>query len=101
MKICICGGGNLGHVVAGFVAAQEKHDYLYWELAPQIGVRQGDWKLIVRNGVCELYDLATDIHEDNDLASDSLYQDKLEELKAIVHEAHIDSEMFPITTLPQ
>ena len=26
MKICICGGGNLGHVVAGFVAAQDKHE---------------------------------------------------------------------------
>ena len=25
-KICICGGGNLGHVVAGFVAAQKKHE---------------------------------------------------------------------------
>jgi len=26
MKICICGGGNLGHVVAGFVAAQGAHE---------------------------------------------------------------------------
>ena len=26
MKICICGGGNLGHVVAGFVAAQGRHE---------------------------------------------------------------------------
>ena len=26
MKICICGGGNLGHVVAGFVAAQGHHE---------------------------------------------------------------------------
>ena len=26
MKICICGGGNLGHVVAGFVAAQKKYE---------------------------------------------------------------------------
>lgn len=26
MKICICGGGNLGHVVAGFIAAQKKHE---------------------------------------------------------------------------
>ena len=26
MKICICGGGNLGHVVAGFVAAKQKHE---------------------------------------------------------------------------
>ena len=25
MKICICGGGNLGHVVAGFIAAQGVH----------------------------------------------------------------------------
>ncbi len=26
MKICICGGGNLGHVVTGFVAARTKHE---------------------------------------------------------------------------
>lgn len=26
MKICICGGGNLGHVVAGFIAAQQTHE---------------------------------------------------------------------------
>lgn len=26
MRICICGGGNLGHVVAGFIAAQSKHE---------------------------------------------------------------------------
>ena len=26
MKICICGGGNLGHVIAGFIAAQQQHD---------------------------------------------------------------------------
>lgn len=26
MKICICGGGNLGHVIAGFVAAQQEHE---------------------------------------------------------------------------
>lgn len=25
-KICICGGGNLGHVVAGFVASQGRHE---------------------------------------------------------------------------
>ena len=26
MKICICGGGNLGHVVAGFLSAQKKYE---------------------------------------------------------------------------
>ena len=89
--------------------AQQKHDYLYWELKAEdekkvvrsnIGVRQGDWKLVSIDGICHLYDLATDIHEDNDLASDSRYQDKLEELKAIVLEAHVNSSDFPII-LPQ
>ena len=26
MNICICGGGNLGHVIAGFVAAKKDYD---------------------------------------------------------------------------
>lgn len=26
MNICICGGGNLGHVTAGFIASQKQHD---------------------------------------------------------------------------
>lgn len=26
MKLCICGGGNLAHVIAGFVAAQRTHE---------------------------------------------------------------------------
>lgn len=26
MKICVCGGGNLGHVVTGFLAARTPHD---------------------------------------------------------------------------
>ena len=30
---------------------QEQHDFLYWEFneTNQIGVRKGDWKLIVKN----------------------------------------------------
>lgn len=26
MKVCICGGGNLGHVIAGFISAQRSHE---------------------------------------------------------------------------
>ena len=26
MNICICGGGNTGHVIAGFIAAQQRHE---------------------------------------------------------------------------
>ncbi len=34
-KICICGGGNLGHVVAGFVAAQGKHEVCIMTQRPE------------------------------------------------------------------
>lgn len=35
MKICICGGGNLGHVVAGFVAAQGQHEVVLLTRHPE------------------------------------------------------------------
>lgn len=35
MKICICGGGNIGHVVAGFVAAQNKYEVCIFTQRPK------------------------------------------------------------------
>ena len=35
MRICICGGGNLGHVVAGFIAAQGVHDVVLLTRHPE------------------------------------------------------------------
>lgn len=35
MKICICGGGNLGHVVAGFVSAQRRYDVCVLTRSPE------------------------------------------------------------------
>lgn len=35
MNICICGGGNLGHVVAGFIAAQKQHEVSILTRHPQ------------------------------------------------------------------
>ncbi len=47
------------------------HDVLYWRLGKRTAIRVGDWKL-VRNspeeGAWELYDLAADIAESQDLA---------------------------------
>ena len=60
-----------------------------------IGVRQGDWKLVVSQGKQFLYDLKRDIHEDHDLKD--LYPDKLAELIGIVHREHTDNPLFPIT----
>ena len=50
---------------------QKKHDFLYWEFdeTDQIGVRMGDWKMVVKKGTPFLYNLATDIHEDHDIAA--------------------------------
>ena len=81
----------------GRTADQQSHDYLYWEFneTNQIAVRQGNWKFIVKKGVSELYDLATDIHEDNNLAAE--YPEKLEELKALVRQSHIDNPNFSVT----
>ena len=78
---------------------QQKHDFLYWEMSDGgtqvIGVRQGDWKLVVSQGKPFLYNLKDDIHEDNDLKTQ--YPDKLAELINIVHQEHTDSPLFPIT----
>jgi arylsulfatase len=60
-----------------------------------IGVRKGDWKLVVSQGKPFLYDLSTDIHEDHDLKAD--YPDKLAELINIVHQEHEESPLFPIS----
>lgn len=81
-------------------AEQASHPYLYWEFneTNQIAVRQGKWKLIVKRGVSELYDLETDVHEDHNLADQ--YSEKVAELQAIVRQAHTPNPYFHVT-LPQ
>lgn len=79
---------------------QQEHDFLYWEFHEENGrqaVRAGDWKLIrqnIKNGnpTHELYNIAEDPHEDNDLAASN--PDKVEELKAIMDREHTHSDMF-------
>lgn len=82
---------------------QQCHDALYWEFheTNMLGVRKGNWKLVVRNGNCELYDLATDLHEDNNIASK--YPEIVSELKAIIHREHIEPTVsqFKNLTIPQ
>ncbi len=60
------------------------HQTLYWRFGPQWAVRHGDMKLVVAKGGSgkpELYDLAADISESNDIASAN--PDKVKELQAI------------------
>ena len=77
---------------------QEVHDHLYWEFheTNMLGVRQGNWKLVVSGGSVQgLFDLATDIHEDVNLASK--YPEKVKELKAIIKQEHTNSNLFQVT----
>jgi arylsulfatase A-like enzyme len=85
--------------ILGKARRQRQHDFLYWEMSDGptqvIGVRQGDWKLVVSQGKPFLYDLKTDIHEDHDLKAD--HPEKLAELIDIIRREHMDSPLFPIT----
>lgn len=86
---------------------QKKHEYLYWEIwesgKQELAVRQGDWKFILRGDIKKstnevtiktaLYDLATDIHEDHNLADAPRYKDKLNELKTIARNARVESSV--------
>jgi len=56
------------------------HDLLCWRFGTQSAARLGDWKLVVRPGRTELFDLATDPGEAHDLAGERT--DKLAELWA-------------------
>ena len=55
----------------------------------------GDWKLIVIKGVPHLYNLATDLHEDNDVAVS--HPDVVKKMVDIIYKEHVDSPLFPIT----
>lgn len=79
---------------------QKEHDFLYWEFneTNQIAVRMDDWKLVVKKGKPFLYNLKTDIHEDNDIALQ--YPEIVEKMKAIIFEQRIPNPHFSVT-LPE
>lgn len=79
---------------------QQEHDCLYWEFHEQNGkqaVREGQWKGIrlqvgTEEPVFELYDLATDIHEDNNVADQ--HPDICAHLQQLIDSCHTQSDLF-------
>ncbi len=66
---------------------QKQHKYLYWELGGQAAVRMQNWKAVQPGrGKWELYDLAKDISETNDIADS--HPDVLAKMTAYAREAH-------------
>ena len=58
----------------------------------------GDWKMVSKGGIPHLYNLATDLHEDNDLAAE--HPDIVRQMIEIAHREHTASPHFKVT-LPQ
>ena len=79
---------------------QKEHDFLYWEFheTDQIGLRQGDWKLVVVKGVPRLYNLADDIGETTDIAAE--HPDVVARMVEVIRKEHRPSEFFKVT-LPE
>ncbi|MFH1921670.1 MAG: sulfatase-like hydrolase/transferase, partial [Planctomycetota bacterium] len=79
---------------------QKRHDYLYWEFyerGTKQAVRMGKWKAVrqpMLTGKIELYDLAADLGEENDLAGE--HPDLVARMDAIMAEAHVPSPRWTV-----
>ncbi|MGQ9633965.1 MAG: arylsulfatase [Bryobacteraceae bacterium] len=77
----------------------QKHEYLYWEFHERgfaQAVRFGNWKCFRRNpGMpVEVYDLATDLGEQNNIGSKT--PDVVRRAEELFRTARTDSERFPV-----
>jgi arylsulfatase A-like enzyme len=82
---------------------QKKHDYFYWELQEAGGkqaVRMGDWKGVrvsvsaSNDAPIELYDLATDPGEKNNVAAQ--HPDVVKKIEEIMKSSHTPNRDWPL-----
>jgi arylsulfatase len=102
-------GVSFAPTLLGRADEQKRHEYLYWEFPAyggQQAVRIGDWKGVRQNVLrkdnptplkIELYNLADDIGEQDDVAE--LHSDLVARMARIMRESHTRSELFPISPL--
>ena len=71
MKICICGGGNLGHVVAGYIAAQKEHEVCILTRHPERWSQtiyiEAPGNSILEGHLCGVFSKAEDAVSDADI----------------------------------
>lgn len=93
-------GISFYETLTGNDAQQKKHEFLFWEFheTNMMAVRMGDWKLVVKNGNAQLYNLANDLHEDNDVAAENPVV--VAEMIEVIHREHTESQLFRVT-LPE
>lgn len=79
---------------------QPEHEYLYWEFYERgtaQAVRRGNWKAVRKpmiHGEIELYDLAQDPGEEEDVAS--IHPTVAEEVRRLMDEAHVPSPHWTV-----
>jgi arylsulfatase A-like enzyme len=96
------GGDGISMVAAltGDAGRQQKHEFLYWEFhegsSSKQAVRMGDWKAVrlAPGAPIELYDLSTDIGEQNDVAAAN--PEVVQEIEAYLKVARTESELWPL-----
>lgn len=90
-------GISFAPTLLGNETVQKSHDFLYWEFheTDQIGLRMGDWKMVVKKGVPHLYNLADDIHEDHDVAAQ--HPELVDQMKQVILREHRPNDLFPVT----
>jgi len=71
---------------------QRRHEYLYWELKNNRAVRMGHWKAVRGKKGLELFDLRSDISEQNNVANE--HGDLVAKMRGIMEAAHRDSPFF-------
>lgn len=97
--------GSPSNVLPGFSRAQKKRDFLYWEFPAyggQQAVRLGNWKGVRQNlskgrTTIELYDLAKDPGERNDVAA--AHPDVVKRIADIMTREHRPSTEFPLPSI--
>jgi arylsulfatase A-like enzyme len=90
-------GVSILPTLLGQTEHQKAREYHYWEAAPTQALRQGDWKLYRASpkSPVELYNLAVDLGETRDVASE--HPEIVARLEALLSQAHIESAEFPLT----
>ncbi len=102
-------GISFAPTLLGETERQKEHEYLYWEFTAyggQQSVRMGDWKAIRQNMLrkdnpdplaIELYNLASDIGEQSNVAADQ--PELVERFREIMQQARTPSALFPMPPL--
>lgn len=98
-------GVSFVQAIRGNSDKQPAHEFLYWEFYEQgsaQAVRSGDWKAVVQplGGTdVELYNLATDIGEEHDVAGE--HPAVVERMREYIEQSHVPSELWKVRGRPQ